>query len=418
MTEPGQDGRPPRRGRRRRADGGRGWWDMDAQGGPGAPPWAPGGPWNRAGQEWGPESPPWTQPGWAGPPRRWFVQRFAAVLIVLLIFVVILASVGGFVFASIFGLLGPDRPGQGGMVLTLRLGGVLLLVLGILFVAGRVRTITRPIDELVEATRRVTHGDYSVRVSRPRGRPRELVELAAGFNTMTERLETNERQRRSLLADVSHELRTPLAVVRGNVEAIVDGVHPADTEHLSAILDETLVLSRLVEDLRTVALSEAGTLPLHREPTDIGLLIDDVARSFETMTASAGVSIQVVASNPELPLLEIDPVRIREVLDNLVANALRYTPAGGRITISTARLPAVPLAQVEVSDTGSGIAPELADQLFDRFVKSSDSRGSGLGLAIARHLVEGHGGTISAESRPGQGTSIRFTLPLEPVPAA
>ena len=114
MTGPGQDGGPPRRGRRRRADGGRGWWDMDAQGGPGAPPWAPGGPWNRSGEEWGPERPPWTQPGWAGPPRRWFVQRFAAVLIVLLIFVVILASVGGFVFASIFGLLGPDRPGQGG----------------------------------------------------------------------------------------------------------------------------------------------------------------------------------------------------------------------------------------------------------------------------------------------------------------
>ena len=130
---------PPRRRRRRRADGGRAWWDWSAQGGPGAPPWATGGPpWSRPGQDWGHGGPPWTQPGWAGPPRRWFVQRFAAVLIVLLIFVVILASVGGFVFASIFGLLGPDRPGQGGAVLTLRLGGVLLLVLGILFV-GRPR---------------------------------------------------------------------------------------------------------------------------------------------------------------------------------------------------------------------------------------------------------------------------------------
>jgi two-component system sensor histidine kinase BaeS len=417
MTEPPQEGPPPRRGPRRRADGGRAWWEADAQG-PGGPPWGPGGPWDRSGQAWGHDGPPWSQPGWAGPPRRWFVQRFAAVLIVLLIFVVILASLGGFVFASIFGLLGPDRPGQGGMVLTLRLGGVLLLVLGILFLARRVRTITRPIDELVEATRRVTHGDYAVRVSRPRGRPRELVELAAGFNTMTERLEANERQRRSLLADVSHELRTPLAVVRGNVEAIVDGVHPPDAEHLSAILDETLVLSRLVEDLRTVALSEAGTLPLHREPTDIGLLVDDVARSFETMAASAGVTMVVNGAIPELPLLEIDPVRIREVLDNLVANALRYTPSGGRITISTTRPPIGRLAQLEIADTGSGIAPELAGQLFDRFVKSGDSRGSGLGLAIARHLVEAHGGTISAESRPGEGTIIRFTLPLEPGPAA
>jgi two-component system sensor histidine kinase BaeS len=334
-------------------------------------------------------------------------------VIVLLVLVVILASIGGFIFASIFGLLGPDRPGQNGMVVTLRFGGLALLLLGILFVGGRVRTITKPIDEMVDATRRVTRGDYSVRVSRPRGRPRELVELAAGFNTMTERLETNERQRRSLLADVSHELRTPLAVVRGNVEAIVDGVHPADPEHLAAILDETLVLSRLVEDLRTVALSEAGTLPLHREPTDLGLLIAEAARSFETMATSAGVAIVVAGAAPDLPLLDVDPVRIREVLDNLVANALRYTPAGGSATIATEPAAIGRFVHVTVTDTGAGIAPELIDHLFDRFAKSADSRGSGLGLAIARHLVEAHGGTISAASQPGAGTTIRFSLPIE-----
>jgi two-component system, OmpR family, sensor histidine kinase BaeS len=406
MTDPGPDRRPPRSRRRQRADGGRAWWEPEADGSPGGPPWGPSGP------PWGPTGPPWTQPAWTGPPRRWFLQRFAVVLLVLLIFVVILASVGGFIFASIFGLLGPDQPGQGGMIVTFRFGGLALLILGILFLGGRVRTITKPIDELVEATRRVTHGDYSVRVARPRGRPRELVELAAGFNTMTERLEANERQRRSLLADVSHELRTPLAVVRGNVEAIVDGVHPADAEHLAAILDETLVLSRLVEDLRTVALSEAGTLPLHREPTDLGLLIDEAARSFETMAAGAGVRIVVVGSAPDLPLLDVDPVRIREVLDNLLANALRYTPAGGSVTISTERSAATPFVEVAVSDTGSGIAPELVDHLFDRFTKSSDSRGSGLGLAIARHLVEAHGGRISAMSPPGSGATIRFSLPV------
>jgi len=334
-------------------------------------------------------------------------------VIVLLIFVVILASIGGFIFASIFGLLGPDRPGQDGLVVTIRFGGLALLLLGILFVGGRVRTITKPIDEMVDATRRVTHGDYSVRVSRPRGRPRELVELAAGFNTMTERLETNERQRRSLLADVSHELRTPLAVVRGNVEAIVDGVHPADAEHLAAILDETLVLSRLVEDLRTVALSEAGTLPLHREPTDLGLLIDEAARSFETMAATSGVTVVVAGPAAELPLLDVDPVRIREVLDNLVANALRYTPAGGSVTISAGLAVSGRSVQVAVTDTGSGIAPELVDHLFDRFAKSADSRGSGLGLAIARHLVEAHGGTISAAGQAGRGATIEFSLPAQ-----
>jgi two-component system, OmpR family, sensor histidine kinase BaeS len=417
VSEPKDEQQPPAQ-RRRRADGGRGWWEMDSDGTRGGPPWGPGGsPWNRGAEDWGREGPPWAQAGWAGPPRRWFVQRFAGVAIVLLIFVVILAAVGGFIFASIFGLLGADRPGQDGAVVTLRVGGVALLLLGILLVGGRVRTITRPIDELVDATRRVTRGDYSVRVSRPRGRPRELVELAAGFNTMTERLQTNERQRRSLLADVSHELRTPLAVVRGNVEAMVDGVHPADAEHLSAILDETLVLSRLVEDLRTVALSEAGTLPLHREPTDLGLLVEDAARSFATMAAAAGVVIEVAAPTADLPLLEIDPVRIREVLDNLLANALRYTPAGGTVSISTTLPTAGRLVNVEVSDTGAGIAPELLDHLFERFAKSSDSRGSGLGLAIARHLVEAHGGTISAASQPGRGAQIRFSLPLEGRPS-
>ena len=414
MSDPGQDRRRARTPTGRRADGGRAWWEPDADGNPGGPPWGPGGPpWIRGQQGSGHEGAPWVQPGWAGPPRRWFVQRFAAVVIVLLIFVVILASIGGFIFASIFGLLGPDRPGQDGLVVTIRFGGLALLLLGILFVGGRVRTITKPIDEMVDATRRVTHGDYSVRVSRPRGRPRELVELAAGFNTMTERLETNERQRRSLLADVSHELRTPLAVVRGNVEAIVDGVHPADAEHLAAILDETLVLSRLVEDLRTVALSEAGTLPLHREPTDLGLLIDEAARSFETMAATSGVTVVVAGPAAELPLLDVDPVRIREVLDNLVANALRYTPAGGSVTISAGLAVSGRSVQVAVTDTGSGIAPELVDHLFDRFAKSADSRGSGLGLAIARHLVEAHGGTISAAGQAGRGATIEFSLPAQ-----
>ena len=400
MTEPGPERRTAHARRRRRADGGRAWWEPDAEGNAGAPPWGANGP-------------PWAQPGWAGPRRRWFVQRFAAAVFALLLFVVILASIGGFIFASIFGLLGPNQAGQGGMVVTLRFGGLALLILGILFVGGRVRTITKPIDELVEATRRVTHGDYSVRVSRPRGRPRELVELAAGFNTMTERLEANERQRRSLLADVSHELRTPLAVVRGNVEAIVDGVHPADAAHLAAILDETLLLSRLVEDLRTVALSEAGTLPLHREPTDLGLLIDEAAHSFETMAAGASVTIVAGDQPADLPLLDVDPVRIREVLDNLLANALRYTPAGGTVTIATRREPSSRFVEVAVGDTGPGIDPELVDHLFERFAKSADSRGSGLGLAIARNLVEAHGGRISAATQPGAVATIRFSLPVE-----
>lgn len=408
MTDPERGAPTARgRGRGRRADGGRGWWDPEVSSGAGPPPWSGHGP-------------PWAGSDWAGPPRRWFLRRFAGLALGLLLFVVLLAAVGGFVFASVFGLLGPDRPGPGSFLVVARLIGVALLLGGIVVVVARVRTIATPIDELVDATRRVTAGDYSVRVDRPHRGPRELRELAAGFNTMTARLETNEDQRRSLLADVSHELRTPLAVVRGNIEAIVDGVHPADPEHLSAILDETLVLGRLVEDLRTVALSEAGTLPLHREPTDLGLVIDEAARAFETMATTAGVGIvlrEAAAHEPgggqDPPLLDIDPVRIREVVDNLVANALRYTPSGGTVTISTTLSPGTPFIVVEVADTGAGIAPEVADHLFDRFAKSGESRGSGLGLAIARHLVEAHGGTIEASSGPDRGTTIRFTLPID-----
>ncbi|HEY7826834.1 MAG TPA: ATP-binding protein [Candidatus Limnocylindrales bacterium] len=335
-------------------------------------------------------------------------------MIGLLLFVVLLAAIGGVVFASILGLLGPERPGQEGATVVVRLGGIALVVLGLAAVISRIRTVAGPIDEMVEATRRVGSGDYAVRVRQPRRGPRELGELAAGFNTMAERLEIDERQRRSLLADVSHELRNPLAVVRGNLEAIIDGVHPADQAHLASILDETLVLGRLVEDLRTVALSEAGTLALHREPTDLGLLIHEAARSFETMAATASVGIEVSASAdaPDLPVLEVDPVRIREVLDNLIANALRYTPPGGTVTIEAGLAPSGRSVSVSVSDTGSGIAPEVRTHLFERFAKTGDSRGSGLGLAIARNLVEAHSGSIGAEGRPGGGTIIRFSLPV------
>jgi signal transduction histidine kinase len=232
---------------------------------------------------------------------------------------------------------------------------------------------------------------------------------------MASRLAADERQRRTLLADVSHELRTPLAVIQGNLEALVDGVHPADPAHIEAILDETAVLSRLVDDLRTVALSEGGTLPLHREPTDLALLAADVASSFAAAADGAGVALAVDSAD-DLPLLDVDPLRIREVLANLVANALRYTPRGGSIRISAAgedrrALPAGGgFVRVAVTDTGPGIAPDVLPHVFDRFWKSADSRGSGLGLAIARNLVDAHGGQIGAESDSG-GTTVWLRLP-------
>jgi two-component system, OmpR family, sensor histidine kinase BaeS len=409
-SEPGPDRRA--RPRRRRADGGRGWWGPGAGWGP-AGRWDPTGQWDPAGPGRAQGGPPWTQPGWTGPPRRWFLRRFAGLVIAILLFVIVLAAIASFVFASIFGLLGPDRADQPGWVVLARVIGIVVVVAGIATVVSRIRSVVSPIDEMVEATRRVGAGDYSVRIARPRRGPRELHELVSGFNTMAERLEIDEDQRRSLLADVSHELRTPLAVVRGNLEAIVDGVHPADREHLATILDETLVLGRLVDDLRTVALSEAGRLPLHREPTDLGLLLEEAGRSFEALAAAGQVTIVVAGQiDPELPPLDIDPVRIREVLDNLIANALRYTPPGGTVTVRAEQPAGRSAVEVTVADTGSGIAPEVADHLFDRFAKTTESRGSGLGLAIARHIVEAHGGSIEAAGGPAGGTTIRFSLPL------
>ena len=301
-----------------------------------------------------------------------------------------------------------------------RLLGLAVIVLALvgLLVTGRLaRGIAGSLDELVEATSRLEDGDYAARVPEHRRGPRPVRALVRGFNTLAARLETDEAQRRTLLADVSHELRTPLAVVQGNVEAILDGVHPADEEHLRAILEETHVLSRLVEDLRTVALSEGGTLPLHREPTDLAVLAGEVVTSFRPAAEAAGVALSATIG-PDVPLLEIDPVRIREVIANLVANALRHTPAGGSVTITgqtaNVAMDRGEAVELTVRDTGSGIDPALLPHVFDRFAKSSDSRGSGLGLAIARGLVEAHGGTIAVDSPPGEGTVFRCRLPIRP----
>jgi signal transduction histidine kinase len=187
--------------------------------------------------------------------------------------------------------------------------------------------------------------------------------------------------------DVSHELRTPLAVITANLEGVLDGIYPADAAHLAPILDETRVMQRLIDDLRTITLSEAGTLPLHPEPTDPDVLIGDVIRSFAPAAESAQVAL-IAEVEGDLPILDVDPVRMREVLSNLVANALRHTPAGGSVVIGGAATAAE--VSLTVRDTGPGIEPALLPHVFDRFVKGDGSHGSGLGLAISR----GNGGAI------------------------
>jgi signal transduction histidine kinase len=339
------------------------------------------------------------------------VRRVALVLVTLL-FLVIAANV------LIFSLPGPFHEGHG------RLGKfpgffVLVVLVVIVFAGVRyIRQLASPVGEVIEAADRVARGDYTVRV-KPRGTP-ELQSLVASFNQMTERLESNEEQRRRLLADVTHELRTPLSVIRGNAEGLLDGLYVADEQSLGPILQETETMARLLDDLQTLALADSARLELYREPVRPPELVDSVVAAFAAQAEEKGVNLRAVRSEVGSgpPEIDLDPVRIRQVLENLLANALRYTPAGGTVTVSVG--PAAGSATngsapagvtFSVADTGPGIPPQELERVFERFAKSADSGGSGLGLAIARTIVQAHGGTITANNAAGGGAVFSFTLP-------
>ena len=356
--------------------------------------WKPG----RERPHWWPEDEPWPprRPGRRGP--RAFLRKvgcFFGVIIGLMI----VASILGAIFSDGGGRHQGGGPAWGFFFLILIVGG--------LFWLGRtMRSTAAPIADVMTAADRVANGDYSVRVdTRANGEVGQLVEA---FNAMTSRLETNETQRRNLFADVAHELRTPLSVIRGNTEGMLDGVYPRDDAHLETILDATGVMSRLLDDLRTLSLTDTGTLRLHKEQTDVAELLADIRYAFTPRATEAGIAFTL--ETQPLPLLEIDPVRVRQVLMNLLDNALRHTPRGGAIRVEVR--PEGKAALFRVADTGRGIPPEALPHIFDRFWKSADSGGSGLGLAIARGLIEAHGGKIRADSIPGRGTVVSFTLPM------
>jgi len=270
-----------------------------------------------------------------------------------------------------------------------------------------VRRVGRPLRRVMEAADRVAAGDYAARVDE-RGSP-SIRSLARAFNAMTERLQRHDRLRRDLMADIAHELRTPLTVIHGRLEGLLDGVYPRDDRHLGEILEETRVLSRLIDDLRTLALSESGGLKLQKEPTDAAALARDVIRGFTPDADTAGVRLRVETAGGVAPI-DLDPVRIRQVLANLLSNALRYTPSGGSVTLRVAAAPGGGI-EVAVADTGSGMTAEEVARAFDRFHKGGQSRGSGLGLAIARGLVSAHGGEMRLTSEPGRGTTVQFSIP-------
>ncbi len=353
---------------------------------------------------WWPENEPW--PPVRSMARSAFFRRMGCFF--GLFNLIGLVALGGIIIlvARWLGLISfPINPGY--RLVPIGLGVILFIVLVLVLGGVALRRMVAPLDDLLKAADRVGQGDYSTRV--PEKGPRELRSLAHAFNNMAARLRITDEQRRELLADVTHELRTPLTVVQGNLEGMLDGVYPADEANLRSLLDEMNILARLVEDLRTLALAESGALQLKKEPTDLGMLVRDTAAAFLTQANEARVSLNVEPAN-DLPWLEMDPGRIRQVLSNLLANALRYTPAGG--TISVRYWQTEKRALFEVQDSGPGISAEELPHVFERFYKSTDSGGMGLGLAIARHLVEAHSGTIIAESEPGQGTTMRIDLPL------
>jgi two-component system sensor histidine kinase BaeS len=294
-----------------------------------------------------------------------------------------------------------------------RLGGWPVALLAFLFVlllvaaaTSAARRMTRPMDSLIDAAGRIEAGDFSVQVSE--SGPRELRSVARAFNQMSARLKASDEQRRGFLAEVAHEFRTPLTVIRGQAEAIADGVYLGDAAHLSPILDATQTLDRLVEDLRTLVLTDAGNLVLHKEPTDLGALAADTVESFGTQAEAAHVTLSSEVADGSLMQVDIDPARIRSVLGNLLSNAIRHTPSGGSVTVAVGESDKEEF--VTVSDTGEGIPPDLVPRVFDRFVKGATSPGSGLGLAIARDIVTAHGGRLEIQSTSEVGTTIRLTF--------
>lgn len=236
----------------------------------------------------------------------------------------------------------------------------------------------------------------------------EIADVARAFNAMADALQHAEILRRNLMADIAHELRTPLTVMQGNLRALLDGVYPLEMREVATLYDETRLLSRLVADLRELALAEAGQLPLNLQTVELRGALNSSIEQFALAAEAQDTQIEITPS--PLPSVQADPDRLVQVMHNLLANALRYTP-GGRIRISGEQVANV--VRIQVSDTGKGIAKEDLPHLFDRFYQGDDSRAgsnTGLGLAIAKAWVEAMGGTIGVESNAGEGSTFWFTL--------
>ncbi len=294
--------------------------------------------------------------------------------------------------------------------------GVIAIALGLLMGVILARNLSAPLSRLADAARRITHGQPGQRV--PLTGADELRDLAASFNEMADHLEEAEMLRRNMISDIAHELRTPLSVIQGNLQAIIDDVYPLEKTEIEDIYEESVMLHRLIDDLHELAQAEAGQLSLNLEAADLVALAKNTTSLFEGLAQEKGIRFDFNAP-ADLPLVQADADRARQVLHNLLGNALRHTPEGGQVSLSIARAQSKGsnFLRISISDTGPGIPPDVLSRVFDRFWRADKSRsreggGTGLGLAIARQLVQAHGGQIGVESTVGQGSRFWFTLPV------
>jgi len=338
--------------------------------------------------------PPWMRPGGFGPGRRFRRGAFVALAFVVLLVAALATVVGS--------ILSGNAP-----ALWITVAVSAFVVVGLILSARVLWRSARSVGVLMDAADRVARGDYTTRVGEVPSRP--LGRLTAAFDQMTERLETNESRRRELLADVAHELRNPLQVIRGSLEGMLDGLYPPDEERLRPLLEETEVMSRLLDDLRTFSMAEAGVLTLERETVDPRRIAEDAVEAYRSTADEADVRLKLVVGDDAPVAIDADPVRLTEVLANLLTNAIRHSPAGASVTIRVGS--ADRDVVFEVDDDGPGIPIDQVPFVFDRFVTSADTGGTGLGLAIAKRLVEAHDGTLEAITPNGGGTHMRVRIP-------
>jgi two-component system, OmpR family, sensor histidine kinase BaeS len=287
------------------------------------------------------------------------------------------------------------------------ISGLLALVMAV----ALAYILIKPIAMLTNAAGRLAAGDLSQRVNI--NSPRELASLGNTFNLMAGSLEQAESNRQAMTADIAHELRNPLAVQRANLEALQDGIYPLSQETIKPILEQNQLLTRLVEDLRTIALADAGQLSLHLQEVDLANLVRETSDRFKVSAAQKNINLALALSS-DCRNVTADPERIQQILHNLLQNALRHTPESGSISLSLAEIDEHTC--LEIRDSGPGIPPDRLDTVFQRFLRidsarSRDDGGTGLGLSIARQLAEAHGGSLSASNHPRGGAVFTLTLP-------